>query len=694
MQTSIPSTIRVPTPEEISAWASSLARRLRDYAREPEHQVMWGIILLGAVLRLAHLDLIPLRAEQVEHLRAALNLMGRGQPWGPQSPAPPSDTLPMLHYLLGIPLLLGRDPRLASAFVALVNVAAIGGFYSLVRRYYGIRASVLATMLFSAAPWAVVFARRISGEGLVIPFSVLFLQGWAMALLDGEPVGWALIAITLGVTLYTSLLALPLIFAVIVLIVIYHRRVEWPYLLFGGCLASIMFVPYLYEQNLSRFEQLLPLLRRLLMRTGVLPARQGLDMATWLHSGQQLSRLVAPSGEAFRVMGPLSRWIAWLGSVLFLLGLPGMIALAIHAWGHWKEGEDHAKYVIPVVLLGAPLLATGLQPGPLEPRSLTILYPSGFLAMGLLIDKVIGLCTRERMGDAWRSLGLRVVIYLLFLSFIFWNVHGVISLYDLLPDHNAEIAYGVPYRFWEQTVDLLRRETAEAGGDQAWVITSGADSREVPIQEALAYLTAPTLKTLFLSQEEGPSMLLPAARPGIYLFTHSAPFVEGTVRRLGAEECGVVRFPNGRSLRLQVAEEKAIEEIVGGARERGDWPFGSGLQLIGYDWSVQNVTLSTYWTFPAPAPGRRRGEHQLHICLQTADGRSIACCSGFGLEERYWEQGLVLKQWCRFSMSANPPPGEYELLMEMRQSHGPPGAMDPGYVQPYRAHLGTVSVVE
>jgi hypothetical protein len=170
--------------------------------------------------------------------------------------------------------------------------------------------------------------------------------------------------------------------------------------------------------------------------------------------------------------------------------------------------------------------------------------------------------------------------------------------------------------------------------------------------------------------------------------------VEGTVQQLGAQKRGVVRFPNGRKLLLKVVEEKEVKESVGDVRERGDWSFGSGLQLIGYDWSTRNATLSTYWTFPAPAPTGRIGEHQLQTCLQTADGRRIACCSGFGLEERYWQQGLVLKQWCRFSMSGNPPPGEYELLMEMRQSHAPSEATEAGYIQPYRAHLGTVSVVE
>ncbi|MFP3896154.1 MAG: glycosyltransferase family 39 protein [Anaerolineales bacterium] len=685
------STVRVPTPEEISSWVSSLKSRLYTYIMEPEHQVMWGILLLAAVLRLAHLDLIELRGEHVGHLQTALALLGREYQWEAQALSAASDTLPMFHNLLGFPLLLGRDPRFVSAFIALLNVAAIGGFYSLVRRYYGLRVSILASTFFATAPWAVVFSRRISCEALIIPLSLLLLQGCATALLDREPLGWSLAAISLGVMLYTTLLALPLTFAFITLIAIYHRRVRWPYLLFGVCLALLIFTPYLYEQNLSRFADLRPHLQRLLMKTNVLPAQRGLDVATWLHSGQQLSTLVVPSEEDFLLTSSLFSYIPQLEGVLFLLTLPGTVILTIHAWGHWKNGQDHARYALPATFLWASLLAIGLQPGPLEPRSLVILYPWGFMAMGLLIDRGISLCARQRRhGFGW-TLGLRLGLYLLCLLLILWNAYAVAYLYDFLPRHNTEEAYGIPYRFWKQAANLVCRETTEIGEDRAWVITE--DDAKPPAAGPLSYLTAPRLKMVYLPQDDCPNMLLPAGRPGIYLFTHPAPLVEDTVQQLGGETRGAVLFPSGQRLRLEIVEAKEIQDLLEPIQEREVWTFDAGLQLIGYDWNSRNAALITHWTFFTLPPLEQRREHRLCTCLQAeaTEGEQttwVVCCNGLGLNERHWEEGLVLKQW--HSLPEDAPSHEYELLMQIQEFHAPPGT-EAHDIQPYHAQLGTVS---
>lgn len=693
MRTSMSSTIRVPTPEEVTSWIFSLGPRLRAYVREPEHQVMWGVILLGAALRFSHLDLIPLRAEQVEHLQTALVLMGREQPLNVPSLSTTSDVLPMFHYLLSIPLLMGRDPRLISAFIVLLNMAAIGGFYRLVRRHYGVRVSFLATVFFSSAPWAVIFARRISCEGLLIPLAVLLFQGCVMALLDAEPLGWSLAAITLGVMLYTTLLSLPLIFAFIVLIAMYHRRVQWSYLLFGICLALLIFTPYLYEQNLSRFADFRSLLQRLSIRTSVPPAQPALRAATSIHSGQQLSELVAPSQKAFQLTSPLFLRIAQLEGVLFLLTLPGTVFLALHAWGHWKRGEDHAKYVLPAVFLWGSLLATGLQPHPVESRHLTMLYPWGFLAMGLLIDSATSVCTPQHLGSLGWSFALRLGTYTLFLLLILWNAYAVIYLYDFLPRHDTEEAFGIPYRFWKQTAQLIQREATAVGGDQIWIITQRDNPRQVPIAEALPYLTKSRLEMVTLSQQDQPSAPLPAERPGIYLFTDPAPLVEDTVEELGGQKCGAILFPSEQSLWLEIVEEKTVQELLSTIQERGDWTFDAGLQLIGYNWDGKDALLSTYWTFSAPPPLAQRREHLLQTCLQK-EGEKVACCSGFGLNERYWEEGLVLKQWYTFSLSGNRPPEEYELWMEIQQSRTASGMTEARYIQPYQAYLGTVFPTE
>lgn len=691
--TPTPPTKRVPIPKEISSWVSSLKSRLHTYIMEPEHQVMWGILLLAAMLRLVHLDLIELRGEHVGHLQAALTLLGQGQPWDTQALSITPDALPMLHYFLTLPLLLGRDPRLVSAFIALLNVATIGGFYSLVRRHYGLRVSVLASALFSTAPWAVIFSRRISYEGLVIPLSFLLLQGCAMALLDEDPLGWSLATISLGLMLYTTFLSLPLIFAFILLITVYHRRVKWVHLLFGTCLVLLIFTPYLYEQNLSRFADLHLHLQRLLMRTDALSAQRGLRMAAWLHSGHQLSTLVAPSEMVFQLTSSPFLHIAQLEGALFLLALPGVVALAIHAWGHWKIGEEHARYAIPAIFLWGSILAIGLQPGPLELRSLVILYPWGFLAMGLLVDRGVNLCTGQHKGSWWAP-GLHLGLYILFLLLILWNVYAITYLYDFLPRHDTKEAYGIPYRFWKQTADLVSRETNEIGENRVWIITQKND--QASTARALSYLTESNLETISLFQNECSSVALPTRRPGVYLFAYSPSRVKDTVQELDGEERGAVLLPSEDRFRLKVVGAKAVQDMLETLQEQNGWTFDDGLQLIGHDWNTQNTTLTTYWTFSALPSIEPREVHHLYVYIQTEamEGERttwIARCNGLGLDERHWTEGLVLKQWCE--LVENIPSGEYELSMEIQQFHAPPDAKV-RYIQPYQVHLGTVSVAK
>ncbi|MGM0401458.1 MAG: hypothetical protein ACQEQT_09185, partial [Chloroflexota bacterium] len=451
----------------------------------------------------------------------------------------------------------------------------------------------------------------------------------------------------------------------------------------------------LHEQNLARFTDLRPHLQRLLMRTDTLSAQRGLYVATWLHSGQELSRLVAPSDTAFQLISSPFLHIAQLEGLLFLLSLPSMAALTIHAWGHWKNGEDHARYAIPAVFLWGSLLATGLQPGPLEPRCLVILYPWGFLAMGLLIDRGVSLCTGQRLNGFWWTLGLRLGLYLLCLLFILWNAYAIAYLYDFLPRHDTGEAYGIPYRFWKQAANLVCREVRETGGDQAWIITK-ENSAKAPVAGPLSYLTGSRLKTVFLSQDECPSVPLPAGRPGIYLFTHPAPLAEDTVQKLGAAERGAVLLPNGHRLRLKVVEAKGVQDILETIQERNAWTSDAGPQLIGYEWNSQSTALITYWTFSSlPLPEQRK-ERQLYTCLQAqaATGERttwIACCNGLGLDERDWEEGLVLKQWR--PLPGDAPSGEYKLLMEIQLSHAPPGT-EAHYIQPYQTQLGTVSIAK
>ena len=665
--------VRVPEPQEILAWIQSLPIRLKGYFRQPEHQVMWGIILLAAVLRLTYLDLIPLGMGEAQHLLQGVGI-ARGVQFpligvrSPQGIAHP----PLMGYLMGIPLLLGRDPRVATAFIALLNVVAIAYFYRLVRRHYGLSVAVLSATLFAAAPWAVVISRRIAYEGILIPFAVWWFNSLHLALAERNPWGWVAACVILGLMLCTTFLALPLVFVFIILMLIYHPRVSWLHIVASICLIAIVFMPYLYYQNVHHLEDIRILLERIKDNAADSTLHiHAVRFATWIHSGQHLVRLAGPESKAFHLGESLFNQLSRLSGFIFLLSLPTAAVLAIRTWGHWKERQDTFKYVVVAIWLWVPLLIVFVQPGVLEPRSLAILYPVGFLAMGLLLDKVLGLPRTRFLQRSWWAPFLRLGLWLICLLLVVWSAGQVIYLWGFVAEHDVSDGYGVPYRFWRRTVKLVRREVKEAGTDQVWVITQGADiiSEESPM--LLHYLLDPQVKTVFLGQGGSESALLPAARPGVYLLTRSSPLTEDMIHQLRGENRGLVLFPDRQTrARVKVVEAQSVDEMLGLIRTRGLWALDSGLRLVGYDWPDdarpgQVVTFATYWTFLGVPPEERQSRHSLFSHLFTFDGVSVAQCEGFGLPERHWAEGLLLKQWCQMRLPANVPGGDYDLLIGM-----------------------------
>ena len=61
------------------------------------------------------------------------------------------------------------------------------------------------------------------------------------------------------------------------------------------------------------------------------------------------------------------------------------------------------------------------------------------------------------------------------------------------------------------------------------------------------------------------------------------------------------------------------------------------------------------------------GDHRLFVYLTTPEGDPLAETGGFGLPERNWEPGLLLKQWSSISVPATLAPGEYYALIGMER---------------------------
>lgn len=654
----------------------ALGCALRRYFGQYDNLLLWALVLLAAVLRLAQLSQMEFKLDEVLHLERALRL-SRGHELlltGTQASIGITKP-PLFTYLLALPTLLSTDPRFASGFIALLNVAAVARFYLLVRRYYGWRAAAIAGALYAANPWAVLYARKIFTADLLAPFAVLMLWGLLRWLVDHHPWGLALAIGALAAMLNITYSPWPLVLVLLVLILANLRQVRWRWLLAGLGITLLIFLPYLYYEFNLHFAEYLALLERLpSTQVAAVQAQAGtpvwllpLQYATWLHSGLNLAALAGPSSAAFQ---PGPAWLTILNYGAAALFGAGLVVAAWRALRGllWRSQQDGiARDAIVALWLWLPLLTIWLQPADLQVQYLVILYPLGFLAMGLALDRALGwLGASANRGRIWRC-ALRWALVGLLLATIGYQSYSVFYLYRFVSEH--ETSYGAPFGVWQNIASQVRNLTIEEDTDEVWVVAESSDPQVDTEPAVLNYLLAGQPKAIFLGQGGQEGLLLPVGRPGVYLLTRSSDLVESTLTQLGAQTSVTVTLPGGaQQARLFSAASRTLAEVIPVVPgNRVDKTSDAGPELLGYVWPYPaqpgaTVALTTYWAFGDIPDAARSVQHSAFNQLFYADGRKAAQDDGFTLAERDWQTGRVLIQWFELALPADLTAGRYTLL--------------------------------
>ncbi len=645
-------------------------RALWAYVRDPAHAALWAIALLAAALRLARLDLIEFKGDEAAHLLRALEVVEQhrlplaGSQASLGIPKPPTMSL-----LMAVPLAIGRDPRLAAGFIALLNVAAVAGCFLLARRYYNLRVAVVAAGLFAVNPWAVVLSRKIFTADVLAPFLVLYLYALHAAIVDRSGWGWLLAVLSFSAMLSITFSPLPLGLVLAILAAVFRRRIHWRPILAGGALAALLFMPYLYGQ-LRQPQQMAGLLHTLLDHLSqVRPGTRALQAAIWLHSGNGLGALAGASFRAFWPAHSPLRALDDLAALLFLAALPGTVALGLVAYRRREQREQAAGYMVLALWLLVSLAIISLGFVSPQPHYLVILYPAGFVAMALLVDRAWeALAARGGPHLDWAAaarLGLGAVL----LAVALWQAYSVFYLYGFVATRNTAGGYGAPLRCWQRVADLARREARAAGLDEVWAIVQGVDVGHEEAPTILHYLLGPDLRAIFLGQGGNEALLLPLDRPALYLIARplSAP-AEALLGRLRSQERGSVASCDGRKVaRVVLAPAHSRPELLSLIPHGSEWAFDAGLVLLGYEWPAaahpgDSARFATYWTFRDIPAAERNVAHSLFNHLLTAGGEKVTQRDGLGLPERYWRPGLFLVQWFQLPLPAGLPAGDYTLL--------------------------------
>jgi hypothetical protein len=665
----------VPEPQEIAAWLMRLPGRLKASFSRREVQVGWGIVLFGALLRLAQPGLAPLNAEHVAYLTQAEQVLQtlRAQP----SSAPLSITtapLPWFSYILTLPRLVGRDPRNAVAFFGALNALGVALLFGIGRRFFGWRCAAIAGLLFATAPWAVLLARRVAPEAIVVPLSAAILASLCSAVRGGNPWAWTLAYLLGGLALFVSADAWPLVLSLVVVSALFWRTIRWPYAALGASILLLVTANYLYGLASAQPEGI-AWLWRAQGQDGAGAALPAVLLAGGLHAGRGLEALAAPSTAQFALNHSLFALAGQMLLGLWALSLPGTLWLALRSWSRWREGQDSGKHLLVAAWNVTPMLVWIVtQSRPWAPAQMAYLLPGGFLAMAIVADWLLGAARispwrRYRWGlwaypALWGAMGVLML----------WNVYATAYVSRFVTERDAHLGYGTPYRYWEQTTHAVWRALRALNADQVWIVPGGGAERQAEQSPVLGYLLAPLVESVVIWQQPA-AALLPAERPAVYVLAGPAPWAEGLTAYLGGQDAGVVLLPEGQGeVRIRTLAARSVDEMLSLVPVRALRSFDAGLRLVGYEWpstvhSGDTAVIGTYWTFWDVPWTEMERSHRLTVTLVDGAGREVARAEGLALSSSHWQEGLLLKQWHLLGL-AQAPPGDYVVKIALERIGG------------------------
>ncbi len=220
----------------------------------------WLILLMAVTLslflRLRQLSFMEFKADEADNLFRALRIAG-----GKFSMASAVSSVgvrlpPFFDYLMAIPLLVSRDPVFATAFIALLNVAAMLLCYHMVRRFFDERSALFTALFFAVNPWQVLFSRKVWTQNALPLFVVASIYFACSAIYDEKApyITWSLAALALAVQLHPSAFYLLPLFGVV--IIRYIRRLNMRYVFLGGAVFLLTFTPYIRYQLLNDFQDI------------------------------------------------------------------------------------------------------------------------------------------------------------------------------------------------------------------------------------------------------------------------------------------------------------------------------------------------------------------------------------------------------------------------------------------------------
>lgn len=445
--------------------------------------VLLGIVLLAAILRLSDLGLIELKGDEAVAIHMALPMVeGQSLPKVGLVNSVGLRNPPLFIYFVALPTWLSVDPKIVTGIlIGVLSTAAVFATFFVVRRRFGDLVGVLSSLFFAAAPWPVLYGRKLWAQDVLPLFTVLLL--WLFFVVsERHKTKWVMgIPITLCILWQLHLSAVGFILVAGVYLIVHARRIHWPALVTGTILATAMLTPYVQHQLDTDWSDIRGFQR---MAQGLKPdgsprevekkwSADGITWSAYISAGNSLDYACGPSHDAYlasqsstvrtiRTVGTMT------GTALLAVGFLMCFGLAIRR----RVGDEHTnrsrfeQRVDPLMgtrtmlwwTLGYLLVFTALRLEKVFPHYYIILYPAQFICMAL------------PLGVLWRWNRTTKKLSMVILSIVITaNVLTLFSFRQYLQETGGTAGdYGVAYQYKDELTQYVAATGLTLDGWRGW----------------------------------------------------------------------------------------------------------------------------------------------------------------------------------------------------------------------------------
>ncbi|KKR73440.1 MAG: hypothetical protein UU15_C0010G0010, partial [Candidatus Levybacteria bacterium GW2011_GWC2_40_7] len=207
------------------------------------------VLALSLLFRITNLDLIEFKADEgINLFLASRPIFGHGFAPGGTVSSLGVTNFPLINYLLLPLVMISKDPRIISFFIALINSLAIVGFFIIVRRYYNQTIAFTSSLLMATSPWAILFSRKIWAQDFLIPLFIPFFLSFHKIVIDKDRRYWLLYAASSLFLIQIHQSALFFIFPLTAFMAYRRTGISSKYSLVGIALGLLPTVLYLLYQ--------------------------------------------------------------------------------------------------------------------------------------------------------------------------------------------------------------------------------------------------------------------------------------------------------------------------------------------------------------------------------------------------------------------------------------------------------------